>query len=104
MTRSHNLNRVVTQWPQQAEINWDAIYTEQLPQVFNFFRYHTGDNALAEDLTATTFEKAWRYRERYKHDVAEFSTWVFSIARNVALDYFRAHRHPHNAAISLEQA
>jgi len=74
---------------QASEIDWDAIYAEQLPRVYNFFRYRVGDGPMAEDLTATTFEKAWRSRIRYRRDLGAFSTWLFSIARNVATDHFR---------------
>ena len=77
-----------------AEPNWDAVYTEQLPRVFNFFRYRLGNEALAEDLTSRTFEKAWAARSRYRRDLAGFSTWLLSIARNVATDHLRAQR-PH---------
>ena len=77
-----------------AEPNWDAVYTEQLPRVFNFFRYRLGNDAIAEDLTSRTFEKAWAARSRYRRDLAGFSTWLISIARNVATDHLRAHR-PH---------
>jgi DNA-directed RNA polymerase specialized sigma24 family protein len=45
-----------------AEPNWDAVYAEQLPRVYNFFRYRLGNDALAEDLTSRTFEKAWAAR------------------------------------------
>lgn len=77
-----------------AEPNWDAVYAEQLPRVYNFFRYRFGNDALAEDLTSRTFEKAWSARARYRRDLAGFSTWLISIARNVATDHFRAQR-PH---------
>src|SRR5688500_18876858 len=77
-----------------AEPDWDAVYAEQLPRVYNFFRYRVGAAADVEDLTARTFEKAWRARHRYRRDVAGFSTWLFSIARNVAIDYYRTRR-PH---------
>jgi RNA polymerase sigma-70 factor (ECF subfamily) len=77
-----------------AEPNWDAVYAEQLPRVYNFFRYRLGNDALAEDLTSRTFEKAWAARARYRRDVAAFSTWLISIARNVATDHLRAQR-PH---------
>jgi RNA polymerase sigma-70 factor (ECF subfamily) len=60
-----------------------------MPRVYNFFRYRVWDDALAEDLTSTTFEKAWRGRARYRRDLAAFSTWLFTIARNVAIDYYR---------------
>lgn len=74
------------------EVDWEAVYAEQLPRVYNYFRYQVRDGAAAEDLTATTFEKAWRYRQRYRRDLAAFSTWLFTIARRVTADYFRRHR------------
>jgi len=71
------------------EADWDVIYTEQLPRVYNFLRYRVGDGQLAEDLTAATFEKAWRKRGNYRRNLGAFSTWLFTIARNVATDHFR---------------
>jgi RNA polymerase sigma-70 factor (ECF subfamily) len=73
-----------------AEPDWDQVYAEELPRVLNFFRYRVGDMADVEDLTARTFEKAWRARHRYRRDVAGFSTWLLTIARNVAIDHLRA--------------
>jgi RNA polymerase sigma-70 factor (ECF subfamily) len=73
-----------------TEPDWDQVYAEQLPRVLNFFRYRLGHAADAEDLTARTFEKAWRARHRYRRDVAGFSTWLLTIARNVAIDHLRA--------------
>jgi len=71
------------------ETDWEARYQEYLPRVYNFFRYRVGDRALAEDLTAATFEKAWRGRERFRRDLSAFSTWLFTIAHRVAIDHFR---------------
>ena len=69
-------------------VDWNAVYTDQLPRIYNFFRYRVGHD-VAEDLTATTFEKAWRKRDQYRGNPAGFATWLFTIARNVANDYFR---------------
>lgn len=74
--------------------DWDAVYAELLPRVHDFFRYRVGTGPEAEDLTAVTFAKAWVARDRYRRDIASYSTWVFAIARNVAVDHFRARR-PH---------
>jgi RNA polymerase sigma-70 factor (ECF subfamily) len=63
-----------------------------MPRVYIFFRYRVGDDDLAEDLTSATFEKAWRGRARYRRDLAAFSTWLFTIARNVAIDHYRQRR------------
>ncbi|MBN1259217.1 MAG: sigma-70 family RNA polymerase sigma factor [Anaerolineae bacterium] len=75
------------------DIDWAAVYAENLPKIYNYFRYRLGPGPEAEDLTATTFEKAWRGRRKYRRDRAGFSTWLFAIARNVAVDYFRR-QHP----------
>ena len=73
-------------------VHWDRVYAEQLPRVYNFFRFRVRSQSDVEDLTARTLEKAWIARERYRHDLAGFTTWLLSIARNVAIDYLRARR------------
>jgi len=80
----------IARWISQAEVDWDAVYVEQLPKVHNFFRYRCASLADAEDLTSITFEKAWRGRERYRRDKGAFSTWLFTIARNAAVDHYRS--------------
>jgi RNA polymerase sigma-70 factor (ECF subfamily) len=74
------------------EADWDALYADQLPRVYNFFRYRVGDGPVAEDLTSQTFEKAWAARHRYRRHLAAFSTWLMAIARNVATDHYRRRR------------
>jgi RNA polymerase sigma-70 factor, ECF subfamily len=74
------------------EADWEALYRQELPRIYNFFRYRMGDDALAEDLTSITFEKAWRARHQHRCDLAAFSTWLFAIAKNVAIDHFRRRR------------
>ena len=79
-------------------LDWEAVYREELPRVYNFFRYRFGDDTQAEDLTSATFEKAWAGRKRYRRDRGAFSTWLFSIARNLAIDAYRRQRQ----TVSLE--
>jgi len=87
-------------WVQKARATeWDAVFAEQLPRIYNFFRYRVGPGPVAEDLTAATFEKAWRARESYRKDRAAFGTWIFTVARNVAVDHFRSER----ASVPLEE-
>ena len=74
------------------EVNWESAYQADLPRIYNFFRYRVCDGQIAEDLTAETFEKAWRNRHRYRYDLAGFSTWLFTIARNIVTDYYRKER------------
>src|SRR5918995_6460926 len=83
-----------------GNVNFETVYQTELPRIYNFFRYRLGDEQVAEDLTAETFEKAWRHRERYREDMASFSTWLFIIARRIAADHFRKQR----PTVSLEEA
>jgi RNA polymerase sigma-70 factor (ECF subfamily) len=62
------------------------------PRVYNFFRFRLHDDALAEDLTATTFERAWRHRANFQEERGEFAAWLFGIARRVAAEHWRRHR------------
>lgn len=89
---NERLRLLTTEQSATAEVDWAAVYAEQLPRVYNYFRFKVGEGPLAEDLTAQTFEKAWRGRERYRGDLGAFSTWLFTIARNVAVSHFRQHR------------
>jgi RNA polymerase sigma-70 factor (ECF subfamily) len=83
-----------------ADVDWDGVYAEQLPRVYNFFRYRVGEGPVAEDLTSLTFEKAWRARHRYRKDLASSATWLLVIARRVAVDHYRATRRQ----VPLEEA
>src|SRR5687768_1108121 len=80
----------IVRWISRDEVDWDEVYADQLPRVLNFFRYRCASVADAEDLTSITFEKAWRGRDRYRRDKGAFSTWLFTIARNAAVDHYRA--------------
>src|SRR6185503_16731463 len=94
------LSRVWTWVVPAREADWDALYAAELPRVYNFFRFRVGDGPVAEDLTSITLEKAWRARHRYRRDLASFTTWLFAIARNVAVDHYRQQR----AHVSIEEA
>ena len=61
-----------------GEPDWDLVFAQELPRVYNFLRYRLGDEGLAEDVTSRTFEKAWRERRRYKRSAspAAPSCWV----------------------------
>src|SRR5687767_10035350 len=46
------------------------------------------DETLADDITKDTFVRAYRFLSGYRAD-AKFSTWLYSIARNCAMDELR---------------
>jgi RNA polymerase sigma-70 factor, ECF subfamily len=75
------------------EVNWEATYQELLPKVYHYFCLRTGNTVEAEDLTAATFERAWRDRVRFRKDLGAFTNWLFGIARHVLIAHYRQDRH-----------
>lgn len=72
-----------------SDNSWRDIYDTMLPKVFHYFAYRAGNTQIAEDLTSITFEKAWKARRNFKREKGRVESWLFRIARNVAIDYFR---------------
>ena len=71
-----------------AEV-FGRLYEQHLSAVFQYVNYRVGDRAAAEDLTSDIFSKALTGFSRYDPGKAAFSTWIFSIARNTIIDYYR---------------
>ncbi|MFO0422358.1 MAG: RNA polymerase sigma factor [Planctomycetia bacterium] len=54
-------------------------------RLVTLFRHHTGDHSTAEDLAQEVFLRVYRARAGYQ-PTAKFSTWIHTIANNVASD------------------
>ena len=72
----------------KAEL-FGRLYEQYLPRIFQYVSYRVGDRTTAEDLTSDIFNKALTNFTKYDSRKAAFSTWVFSIARNTLIDYYR---------------
>lgn len=68
--------------------------------VFGFLAGLTGSRDAAEDLFQETFIKYVRNPDSYQ-PVRKFRSWLFTVARNTALDYFR--REKNRASVSLSE-
>ena len=75
-----------------AEPDWNAVFEEQLPRVYNYFCYRLDNEADIQELTSRTFEKAWSARHRYRRELAGQGTWLLRIAHNLAIDHRRLAR------------
>lgn len=62
--------------------------------IYNFILRTVRDESEAEDLAQTTFVQVWKSARRYRVR-ARFSTWLYTIARNLCLNEIRRRsRHP----------
>lgn len=71
---------------------FQALFRRYTPRLMSFLTRMVKDRARAEELTQDVFIRIYQARERYEPR-AKFSTWLFGIAHNLALnDLARAHR------------
>ncbi|MEU3839840.1 RNA polymerase sigma factor [Streptomyces sp. NPDC028635] len=61
-------------------------------RVFGVAMAVTGDPQLAEDIAQQTFERAWRHAQIYDSRRGSVTTWLTTIAHNLAIDAVRARR------------
>lgn len=86
------LERIKQFFGHEKAIHWDEVFATELPRILNYFRFHGLETPIAEDLTASTFEKAWRTRQSYRSEKSQVSTWLFTIAHHTMIDHFRTRR------------
>ncbi len=67
---------------------FSAIVSRYREQIYHFIYKMVKNSAQAEDLTQETFIKAFRALASFNSNYA-FSTWLYKIAANNCIDYFR---------------
>ncbi len=66
----------------------DILIGRYLTPVYGFVFHYVKSAPEAEDITQDVFVKVWKKIKQYNPDKA-FKTWVFTIAKNTAIDYLR---------------
>lgn len=65
---------------------FERLYADHAGPLLRFLIMRTGNETLAEDVAADTFERALRARRRFDPRRGSETTWLYSIARNCLLD------------------
>jgi RNA polymerase sigma-70 factor (ECF subfamily) len=68
------------------------LYDIYLNRIYRYVFYQVKVKMLAEDLTEDIFLKAWKALGKYRGDGPSFQTWLYRIANNHVIDYFRTNR------------
>jgi RNA polymerase sigma-70 factor (ECF subfamily) len=68
----------------------DQAFERYYRAIFRYFRYRGADADTANDLASSTFERALKGIERYDTRKSQIQTWLFAIARNVAINYWKS--------------
>lgn len=70
------------------EPSFETLLARYRAQVVNHLARLVRDRAVAEELAQDVFLRVYRFRDRYQPE-AKFSTWLFRITTNVALNWRR---------------
>src|SRR2546423_6076658 len=70
----------------------EELYLLHFDRIYSYLHMSVGNRHDAEDLTTQTFLKMLESITRFRWQSAPFSAWLFRIARNLAMDHFRATR------------
>jgi len=66
------------------------LYDHYFPRVHDYVRYRVSDRQDAEDVIAEVFLKAMRELPRFEwHHRNSFAAWLFRIAHNLVVDFYR---------------
>ena len=71
-------------------------------QLYNFFRKQVADPLLCEDFVQEVFLRMLKYRHTYRGE-SKFTTWMYSIAHNARIDYFRKAKNRQDFSGEIEQ-
>ncbi len=65
------------------------LYDRYQPQIYRFIYLKVSHREEAEDLCHQVFLNAWQNISGYRYQGFPFSAWLYAIARNKIIDYYR---------------
>ena len=68
------------------------LYDKYVEKIYNFVYYRIQHKETAEDLSSLIFTKALEKINSFNASKASFSTWLYRIARNSVIDYYRTNK------------
>jgi len=84
---------------QKGEVRaFEILLSRHRRPVYNFILRFIGDKETAEDLLQEAFMRVIKGAEAYKRQ-AKFTTWLYTIARNLCVDQTRRRKHRKHASL-----
>lgn len=70
--------------------NFEELYTYYFPKIYNYVRFRINDPNDTDDLASKVFERVIVNANRFNSEKGSFSAWIFAIANNLVIDYFKS--------------
>lgn len=74
------------------EKSLEILIQRYLKPIFSFVCRYIGNEREAEDITQEVFVNVWRHLKKFDQRKGSFKTWLFSIAKNAAIDFLKKKR------------
>jgi RNA polymerase sigma-70 factor (ECF subfamily) len=69
--------------------DFTGIYSAFYSEILNYVTYKMNNRMVAEDITSEVFVKVYKNLNTYDNSKAQFNTWLYFIANNSIIDYWR---------------
>ena len=87
---------------QRDQVALTQIYEENFDKIYRYIVLKIGDRTEAEDMTQQVFLNAIRSISSYKFKGMPFSSWLYRIAHNQVVDYYR--KKSKHATVPLDES
>lgn len=84
-----NVAALVKQAQAGGSAAFSALYEHYYDSIYRYVSFRTGSFADAEDITAEVFVRMIESIHRFKWKGYPFSSWLFRIAHNLVVDFYR---------------
>ena len=86
---TNNNDEILTRkYLQGDEKSLEVLILTYLKPIYSFVYRYVGNGQDAEDITQEVFVRVWRNLKKFDQNKS-FKTWIFSIAKNTAIDFLK---------------
>jgi RNA polymerase sigma-70 factor (ECF subfamily) len=75
----------------------ETLYDRHAPMILGLALKITGDQTLAEEVLQETFWRVWQSAAIYQQEQGSFTSWLFRMARKIAVNADRSQGFPAKA-------
>lgn len=73
----------------KTTLNFTEIYNEYYPSILTYLRTKIKVAEVREDIVCDIFGKVVRHLNTYNPERGKFNTWIYTVANNCVIDYYR---------------
>src|SRR3989344_2143089 len=77
------------------------FYDEYVGRIYRFVLFKVSSVQEAEDITSEVFLKAWEYLGKKDIEIKNLNSFIYQIARNLVIDYYRSRAR--RGTVSIDQ-